>query len=72
MNNLDAHLSQSALGRLCGVSSHQVGQWLKGPFTARSNDGDGREIMDADGEVAAWCPGEKLAEKLAALMTLAA
>lgn len=134
------HLTQTQLGELFSVSSHQIGRWLievglrgsnkqptpravydgfvksispedgprfpvwekvktvavleqagrkrvgsnggtmvappprsLGPFTARRSgeDGEGYEILAGDGTVAAWCRGERLADRLAWLLTLA-
>lgn len=43
---------------------------LIGPFTTRSNGGDGHEIEDANGVVAIWCRGQALAERLVKLLDL--
>ena len=43
---------------------------LVGPFTPRPNDGDGFEIVDANGNVGVWCRGTENAQVLAKLMNL--
>ena len=45
---------------------------LVGPFTARSHgdDGDGHEIVDANGVVGVWVRGEENAKAVVALMNL--
>jgi hypothetical protein len=43
---------------------------LTGPFTSRSNDGDGHEILDSNGVVGVWVRGEENAKEVVMLMNL--
>ena len=43
---------------------------LTGPFTSRSNDGDGHEIVDSNGVVGVWVRGEENAKEVVMLMNL--